>query len=97
MCNIEQVLFSFKKNQQYSGKTYCQEVFVGVVEGGDGSFTDELGVKDFGDQDVGSLSHVGVRPDSDGRRTLPDESDLVPTPVQSHYFLSARRHRRKLL
>ena len=71
---------------------------MGVVESGDGSFTDELCVKDFGDQDVGPLGHVSVRAaDSDGRRTLPDESDLVPTPVQSHHSLGARRHRRKLL
>ncbi len=61
------------------------------VESCDGALSDELGVEDFGDQNVGSSLHLlaGSFADPDFCRTFPDQTDLVGKSVQSDDLFSA--------
>ncbi len=61
------------------------------VESYDGALSDEFGVEDFGDQDVGSSLHLltGSFADPNFRRTFPDQTDLVGKSVQSDDLFSA--------
>ena len=59
-------------------KTYGEKMLVSKIERGNGSFANEFGVEDFGDQDVGSPSHLQTSfPDSDIRWAFSDEMDFV--------------------
>ncbi len=61
------------------------------VESCDGALSDEFGVEDFGDQNVGSSPHLltGSFADPNFRRTFPDQTDLVGKSVQSDDLFSA--------
>ena len=50
-----------------------------VVEHSDRPLSNELGVKDFGDEDVGPPVHVQAGPNAHARRTLANQLDLKRT------------------